>query len=72
MAYQKATKKPNHAKKNTRPYTLTGFKPGIERAFLFMGLTIGALHRVVISNILMEETNVALDQLEAHDAACKV
>ncbi len=49
---QNATKKPNHAKKKTRPYMLTGFRPGIERALRLTGLTTGAFHSVVGSNIL--------------------
>ena len=42
---QNASKKPNHEKKNTRPYWLTGFKTGIDRAFLVIGLTSGLLQR---------------------------
>ena len=49
---QNATKKPNQAKKKTRPYILMGFSPGIERALRLTGLTTGALHSVVGSNIL--------------------
>lgn len=49
---QNATKKPNHAKKKTRPYILRGFRPGIERALRLTGLTTGAFHSVVGSNIL--------------------
>ena len=43
---QKATKKPNQEKKKTRPYWLNGFKAGMVRAFLLMGLTTGADHRL--------------------------
>lgn len=50
---QNATKNPNQAKKKTRPYILTGLKPGIERAFRLTGLTTGALHSVVTSNIVV-------------------
>ena len=49
---QNAIMNPNHEKKNTRPYTLTGFRHGIDRALRFTGFTIGALHRVVGSNIV--------------------
>ena len=51
VAYQdqKASMNANHAKVNTRPYILMGFKPGIERAFRLIGLTSGARHRVVTS-----------------------
>ena len=48
---QKATKNPNQANVKTRPYTLIGLNAGIERAFLLTGLTTGALHKVVTSNI---------------------
>ena len=36
----------------TRPYILIGLRPGIERAFRLTGLTTGALHNVVTSNIV--------------------
>ena len=49
---QNATKKPNHAKKKTRPYMLKGFRPGIERALRLTGLTTGGFHSVVGLNIL--------------------
>lgn len=39
---QKATKNPNHEKKNTLPYMLIGFRKGIARALRVMGLTSGA------------------------------
>lgn len=39
-------KKPNQAKLKTRPYTLIGFKAGIERAFLFTGFTSGICQRL--------------------------
>lgn len=39
---QNANMKPNHEKKKTRPYLLTGLKMGTERAFWLMGLTSGA------------------------------
>jgi len=42
---RKAIRKPNQEKKNVRPYLLMGFKTGIERAFLLMGLIFGALHK---------------------------
>lgn len=42
---QKAIKNPNHEKKKTRPYLLTGFRAGIERAFWLMGLISGCAHR---------------------------
>ena len=38
-------KKPNQAKKKTRPYLLKGLSRGMERAFLLMGFTSGADHR---------------------------
>jgi hypothetical protein len=41
---RKAIRKPNQEKKNVRPYLLMGFRTGIERAFLLMGLISGALH----------------------------
>jgi len=34
--------KPNHEKKNTRPYMLMGLKRGIARALRVMGFTSGA------------------------------
>lgn len=40
---QKAIIKPNHEKKNTRPYWLIGLRTGTARAFLFTGLIAGAL-----------------------------
>lgn len=40
---QKAMKKPNQEKKNTRPYRQIGFSRGIERAFLLIGLTSGSV-----------------------------
>jgi hypothetical protein len=40
-----ATINPHQEKKKTRPYTLNGFKPGIDLAFLLIGLTSGALKR---------------------------
>jgi hypothetical protein len=36
--------KPDQEKKKVRPYLSTGLRMGIERAFLLMGLTSGALH----------------------------
>lgn len=39
---QKAMKKPNQEKKNTRPYLLIGLKMGTDRAFWLTGLTSGA------------------------------
>jgi hypothetical protein len=37
--------KPNHEKKNTRPWTLViGLSKGIDRALLLMGLTSGCVH----------------------------
>ena len=53
VAYQdqKARKKPNHANVKTRPYTLMGFNPGMVRALRLMGLTCGAFHSVVTSNM---------------------
>lgn len=50
---QNATKNPNQANVNTRPYILMGLSPGIERAFRLTGLTTGALHNVVISYIIV-------------------
>lgn len=54
---QNATKNPNQEKKNTRPYILMGLNPGIERAFRLTGLTTGALHNVVGSNIVVDPPN---------------
>lgn len=45
-------KNPNHEKKNTLPYLLTGFKTGILRAFWLIGLIVGALHKLDIAIIL--------------------
>lgn len=42
---QKAIMKPNHEKKNTRPYMLRMLSAGIARAFLLIGLISGALYR---------------------------
>ena len=50
---QKAIMKPNHEKKNTRPYTLIGFKPGMDRALRLTGLTTGACHRTAGLNMLI-------------------
>lgn len=36
--------KPDQEKKNVRPYLLMGFRMGMERAFLLIGLISGALH----------------------------
>jgi hypothetical protein len=35
-------KKPIHEKKKTRPYWLTGFRTGMDLAFLLYGLSSGA------------------------------
>jgi len=43
-------KKPIHEKKNTRPYLLTGFKTGIDLAFLLYGLSSGADQSILIAN----------------------
>ena len=51
---QKATKKPNHEKKNTRPYMLTGLNMGIDRALWLIGLTSGALKRTAAAEHLVE------------------
>lgn len=40
-----ATKNPDHEKKKVRPYLLSGFRIGIERALRLMGLTSGASQR---------------------------
>lgn len=42
---RKAIRKPIQEKKNVRPYLLMGFRTGIERAFLLIGLMSGALHK---------------------------
>jgi hypothetical protein len=42
----KATMNPHQEKKKTRPYTLNGFKAGIDLAFLLIGLSSGALKRI--------------------------
>jgi hypothetical protein len=43
---QKAIMKPNHEKKNVRPYVVEiGLKKGIDRAFWLTGLTSGARQR---------------------------
>ena len=55
---QNATKKPNQAKKKTRPYMLKGFKPGMERALRLTGLTTGAFHSVVRSSILSDVSSM--------------
>ena len=68
MAYQdqKASMNPNQAKVNTRPYMLTGFKPGIDRAFRLIGLTSGARHRVVMSNmVLIQNDKLAAGGIQA-------
>jgi len=41
-------KKPNHEKKKTLPYMLMGLRSGMERAFLLMGFTSGAVQRELI------------------------
>ena len=73
---QKATKNPNQANVKTRPYTLIGFKAGIERAFLLTGLTTGALHKVATSNIAVaSETRfegLAIDRLLRSRTKCDV
>jgi len=51
---QKAMKKPNHEKNQTRPYIFTGFKAGILRALLFTGLTSGAWKRSIGLYILFD------------------
>ena len=61
---QKATKKPNQLKKNTRPYMLMTLKNGIDRAFPFIGLTSGALKSTVGLNILLDVKVVLLDRLD--------
>lgn len=62
VAYQdqKASMNANQANVNTRPYILIGFKPGIERAFRLIGLTSGARHRVVTSNMMSEQNEKLL------------
>jgi len=54
MSYQdqKAMKKPNQEKKNTRPYWLTGFKTGIDLAFLLIGFSSGAFQRALMENMI--------------------
>ena len=54
---QKAKKKPNHEKKKTRPYTLIGFRSGIDRAFWFTGLTSGAFQSKAGLNIVARASN---------------
>jgi hypothetical protein len=49
---QKATKKPNHEKKKTRPYMLRTLKKGTDRALWLIGLTSGALKSTLGLNIL--------------------
>ena len=49
---QNATKKPNHEKKNTRPYMLITLKKGIERALWLTGFTAGALKSTPRSNMM--------------------
>ncbi len=51
---QKATKNPNQANVNTRPYILMGLSPGTERALWLTGLTTGAFHSVVISYMIAD------------------
>ncbi len=51
---QKATKNPNQANVNTRPYILNGLSPGTERALWLTGLTTGAFHSVVISYMIAD------------------
>jgi hypothetical protein len=50
---QNAMKKLHQEKKNTRPYRSIGFKIGIERALLLMGLTSGDRHSVEIRKPMM-------------------
>lgn len=48
---------PNHEKKKTRPYLLTGFNTGMVRAFELIGLTTGAetmaLKKPILENVLL-------------------
>jgi hypothetical protein len=50
---QNANKNPNHEKKNTRPYLLTGLRTGMERAFWFIGLISGDFQRSEILNPIL-------------------
>ena len=58
---QNASMKPNHEKKKTRPYMSKGLKNGKLLAFLLIGLTLGALHRRVISNPMVGERRLVED-----------
>jgi hypothetical protein len=49
---QKATRKPNQENVKTRPYTLTGFRTGIDLALWLAGLTSGARQSSVMSTIV--------------------
>jgi len=51
---QNAIMKPNHEKKNTRPYMLNGLRAGILLAFLLTGFTRGAFHSDVTPTILLD------------------
>lgn len=52
---QKAIMKPNHEKKNVRPYVVEmGLKKGIDRAFWLTGLTSGARQRSEKVSILKD------------------
>ena len=51
---QKAMKKPNHEKKNTRPYMLMTFRMGTERALWLIGLTSGAFHSSATLTMLLK------------------
>lgn len=55
---QKAMKKPNQEKNQTRPYMSIGFKAGMVRAFLFTGFTSGAWYRSIGLNMTADVTAV--------------
>lgn len=47
-------KKPIHEKKKTRPYLLTGFRTGMDLAFLLYGLSSGADQSMLKANGMMK------------------
>lgn len=55
---QKASIKPSHEKKNTRPCRSTGLKMGTLRAFLLTGLRTGVRQRSEALNPILAESLV--------------
>lgn len=58
---QNAMKNPNHEKKKTLPYLLTGLKTGMDLALWFTGLSSGLRQRTVGENILTQLVVVAMN-----------